>query len=141
MAGATGLDLVRLGQLVPRGDVVHQRVAAGAGDVAGLVGAALPEDPLALGVAVEADLVALRDRRGIVLGERDQPALSLATARLHVRLAGTMAVLAGVLLVGVARLEEEDASHPGPGELVVCLCVAALAGLRTHVVAVGGGRG
>src|SRR5499433_2410282 len=107
VAGAAGLDLVHPGELVLRADVVHQGVAVGAGDVTGLVAAALPEDALALRVAVEADLVALQDGRGIVLGERDEPALALASARLHVRLARSVAVLARVLLGGVAGLVEE----------------------------------
>src|SRR5262245_14332749 len=140
VAGAAGLDLVHLGQLVPRADVVHQGVAIGARDVAGLMAAALPEDAFALGVAVEADLVALQDRRGIVLGKRDEAALALASARLHVGLPGAVAVLAGVLRVGVAGLVEEEPAHPRLGELVPCLLVAALASVRPHVV-VGGRRG
>src|SRR5262249_26304317 len=94
VAGAAGLDLVHPSQLVPRADVVHESVAVGAGQVAGLVAAALPEEAFALGGAVEADLVALQDRRGIVLRERDEAPLPLPPARLHVRLTGAVAVLA-----------------------------------------------
>src|SRR5262249_45303421 len=139
VARAAGLDLVHPGELVPRADVVHQGVAVGAGHVAGLVTAALPEDALALGVTVDADLVAFRVGRGFFFGNRDAPALALASARLHVRFAGAMAVLARVLLGGVAGLVEEQTSHPRLGELVPRLLVAALAGLRPDVIAVGRG--
>src|SRR5215472_16755829 len=42
VAGAACLDLVHPGELVSRADVIHQGVAVGAGDVTGLVAAALP---------------------------------------------------------------------------------------------------
>src|SRR5215470_14474535 len=141
VTGAARLDLRSLGQLVLRRDVFHHLVAIRAGDVARLVAAALPEDPGALGVAVEAHLVPLCYGSGVVLGEGDQPALALASPRLYVSLARAVAVLAGVLLSGGASLEEEDAPHPGLGELVVLLLVAALARLRADVVAVGRHRG
>src|SRR5215472_11100392 len=140
VAGAAGLDLVLAGQLVLLADVVHEGVAVGAGHVAGLVAAAFPEDAFALGVAVEADLVTLQDRRGIVLGEGDETPYPLASARFHVGLPRAVTVLAGVLLVGVAGLVEEKTAHARLGELVPRLVVAALAGLRPHVV-IGGRRG
>src|SRR4029450_7153486 len=118
MTGAAGLDLVVLGELMLRRDVLHQRVAVGTGHIARLVTAPLPEDPGPLGMALEAHGVALFHRRGIVPGEGDEPALALAAPRLHMRLTGTVAVLAGVLLARGARLEEEEAPHPGLGELV-----------------------
>src|SRR3990170_1140659 len=142
VAGAAGLDLGGLGELALRRGVLHQLVAVGAGHVAGLVAAPLPEDPGALGVTVEADRVPLLHRRLVVLREGDHPAHALAAARVHVRLAWAVAALAGAGLLGTARLEEEEAPHPGLGELAERLLVTALAGLRADVVAVRGcGRG
>src|SRR6266508_430134 len=142
VAGSAGLDLVGLGELALLRHGLHHLVAVGAGDVAGLVAAALPEDPGALGVAVEAHGVPLLHGRLVVPGERDQAALALAATRVHVRLPGAVAALAGVGLVRVPRLEEEEASHPGLGALVERLLVTTLAGLRADIVTVRrGGRG
>src|SRR5262249_25591813 len=70
----------------------------------------------------------------------DETTYPLASARFHVGLPRAVTVLAGVLLVGVAGLVEEETAHARLGELVPRLVVAALAGLRSHVV-VGGRRG
>src|SRR5690242_14261550 len=141
VAAAAGLDHRLLGELEAWGDVLHDLVAVRAGHVPRLVRATLPEDARALGVAREAHRVALLHRGGVVLREGDQASLALAPARVHVLLAGPVAVLAGVGLVRVARLLEEDAPHPGVGELVERFLVAPLAGLGADVVVAGGHRG
>src|SRR5262245_1091394 len=134
VAGAAGLDLVLAGELVLLADVVHEGVAVGAGHVAGLVAAALPEDAFALRVAVEAHLVTLQNGGGIVLREGDETPDPLASTRFHVGLSRAVTVFAGVLLVDVAGLVEEETAHACLGELVPRLLVAALAGLRPHVI-------
>jgi hypothetical protein len=92
-------------------------------------------------VALDAEGVPLLDGGGIALPERHHPADALAAARLHVRLAGAVAVLAGRLLELVAGMAEEQAAHPGLPELAECLLVAGLARLGAHVPVGPGGAG
>src|SRR6476661_971291 len=129
VAAAAGLDDGFLRELVTGGDVLHDLVAVRAGHVPRLVRAPLPEETGALGVARQAHRVPLLHRGGVVLREGDQASLALAPARVHVVLAGPVTVLAGVGLIRVAGLLEEDAPHPRVGELVERFLVAPLAGL------------
>src|SRR5262249_20673210 len=114
-------------------DVLHDRVAARACEVAHLVRAALPEDPLALRVTGEAHRVTLLDGRLVVLRERDHPADAPAASRVGVLLARTVAVLAAEALARVAGLVQEEPAHLGVRELLVLFRVTALAGLRAGV--------
>src|SRR5215813_11730541 len=127
MAGAARLDDRLLGELVLRRDVFHDRVAVGAREVAGLVGAALPEEPGTLRMAREADLVALHERRLVVLCEGDQPAHAFAAPRLGVSFAGPVAGLACQPFRAVARLVEEEAAHPRLRERLRLVLMATLA--------------
>src|SRR3984893_15032166 len=140
VAAAARFDLGGLGELMLGRDVLHHLVTVGAGHVARLVRAPLPEDPGAFGVAVEADLIPLLHRGAIILREGDEAALALASPGLYMGLPGTVAALAGVAFLWIAGLVQEEASHASLGERPEGLLVAALAGLRPDV-ATGRARG
>src|SRR6185369_9906066 len=95
-AGAGG-EHGLLAQIAALGHGLHHRVAVRARDRARLVRAAPPGEPRSFFVALEANRIALSDRRFRLLAERDQSAIVRA-ARLRVLLSGTVTAFAAELL-------------------------------------------
>src|SRR5690349_13803760 len=108
--------------------VLHDGVAAGAGDPALFMNAAGPVIALALLVAGQADAVSLIDRARIVRTERKNAANTASAAQLHVRRTRTMAVLA----LELAFLRRADLAHHRLLEFGDLGGMAGRASLRAH---------
>src|ERR1700722_2672120 len=142
-----GIGLERGLEIELHRHLAHDRVTIGAGKAARLVRPAAPVGAVASLVAGEADGVVLgRRAREIILAERDDAADAASAARLRVRRARTVAVLAFEL----ALLILPDAPHQRFGERGGLARVAAEADLgadvggfddRGRLDRLGGGRG
>src|SRR2546425_7245529 len=139
VAGPARVHHVDLRELELRRDLLHDRVAIGARDVGRVVGAALPENAVTLGMARQADVVTLLDRCRAVLRERDESAHDLAL-RIDVHLAGAVTVLAPEAFLRIARVPEEETAHLSFAERLETFQVAFLAGFGAGIAVDDGGH-
>ena len=128
--------LSNFGQLITIGCFLHDRVAIDTTDSSARMRARIPISLNSTLVARQAGLVLKSDRFATVLAKRDQPADPAAAARRHVIAARPMAVLAGLFLSFIARIEEKNFPHQRLGEFLELCGVARLTNFRADI----GGR-
>src|SRR5215475_4498540 len=130
----TGVRLGQLGQLELGRHVGHDGVAIGAGESARLMRTAAPQRAFSLLLALRADCVVVLCRTGrIVRAEGDHSADSTAAASGHVRRARAMTGFAPRLLLGIARVLQEDLAHHGLTEPSALVRMAARTDLRPYI--------
>lgn len=110
----------------------HDLMAVYADDSAGLVGASLPEHPVALVVALQALIFLLLFRQVGVWAEADDVIKVPAIFRVHA--AWSVAGLTSSRLQFVSGICEEDHPHLGKFELLILLFVTKLACLSADVL-------
>jgi len=110
-------------------------VAIHAGDAAGFVRAALPEQVRAARVAIHADGVLLGDGVGRILAETNGNAV-FAPASFYVCAAWAMTGLAASRFLWCMRVEQHDLAHDGVLEALMLIVMASYAGIAANVVPV-----